>query len=249
MILDRLYDSRLNGLLRAAPGSADRLARQPAARSSGSAFQTKCLVYDMSTMHMRWRLASSTMLHVNPKVRGQHPRRLERRAGSPPLSSRWSSTNVEITDCQLGQLITGQLGFGGGVCHHRMPPRSGRETSARTSRALSVHQKVRTPYIGTHRASTETRAFSQPRLPWRRTRPSWSRCGVRAAFRTVLSTAAALSIDVLTLPTRRPRSDPTAVSSWLGPAARSFPRWVGAVRGGASIHHHRLIPMHFKVNI
>jgi hypothetical protein len=42
-------------------------------------------------MHMRWRLASSTMLHVNPKVRGQHPRRLERRAGSPPLSSRWSS--------------------------------------------------------------------------------------------------------------------------------------------------------------
>eukprot|EP00966_Prymnesium_polylepis_P096191 2228907-Prymnesium_polylepis.1 len=24
---------------------------------------------------------------------------------------------------------------------------------------------------------TETRAFSQPRLPWWRTRPSWSRCG------------------------------------------------------------------------
>ena len=114
-------------LLQAAPTDW----RQPAARSSGSAFQTKCLVYKMSTMHMRWRLASSTMLHVNPKVRGQHPRRLERRAGSPPLSSRWSSTNVEITDCQLGQLITGQLGFGGGVCHHRMPPRSGRETSAR----------------------------------------------------------------------------------------------------------------------
>eukprot|EP00966_Prymnesium_polylepis_P003179 72888-Prymnesium_polylepis.1 len=40
---------------------------------------------------------------------------------------------VEITDCQLGQLITGQLGLGGGVCHHRMPgPRSGREPSART---------------------------------------------------------------------------------------------------------------------
>ena len=36
-------------------------------------------------------------------------------------------------------------------------------------------------------------------LPWRRTRPSWSRCGVRAAFYTVLSTAAALSVDVLTL--------------------------------------------------
>ena len=118
-------------LLQAAPTDW----RQPAARSSGSAFQTKCLVYDMSTMHMRWRLASSTMLHVNPKVRGQHPRRLERRAGSPPLSSRWSSTNVEITDCQLGQLITGQLGFGGGVCHHRMPPRSGRETSARIDRS------------------------------------------------------------------------------------------------------------------
>ena len=118
-------------LLQAAPTDW----RQPAARSSGSAFQTKCLVYDMSTMHMRWRLASSTMLHVNPKVRGQHPRRLERRAGSPPLSSRWSSTNVEITDCQLGQLITGQLGFGGGVCHHQMPPRSGRETSARIDRS------------------------------------------------------------------------------------------------------------------
>eukprot|EP00966_Prymnesium_polylepis_P110929 2566055-Prymnesium_polylepis.2 len=44
------------------------------------------------------------MLHVNPKVRGLHPRLLERCAGSPPLSSRWSSssTNVEITDCQLG---------------------------------------------------------------------------------------------------------------------------------------------------
>ena len=118
--------------------------RQPAARSSGSAFQTKCLVYDMSTMHMRWRLASSTMLHVNPKVRGQHPRLLERRAGSPPLSSRWSSTNVEITDCQLGQLITGQLGFGGGVCHHRMPPRSGRETSARTVCAPKSPYPVRT---------------------------------------------------------------------------------------------------------
>ena len=67
-------------LLQAAPTDW----RQPAARSSGSAFQTKCLV---STIHMRWRLASSAMLHVNPKVRGQHPRRLERRAGSPPLSS------------------------------------------------------------------------------------------------------------------------------------------------------------------
>ena len=145
--VNRSKDPALGGtpseeLLQAAPTDW----RQPAARSSGSAFQTKCLVYDMSTMHMRWRLASSTMLHVNPKVRGQHPRRLERRAGSPPLSSRWSSTNVEITDCQLGQLITGQLGFGGGVCHHRMPPRSGRETSARTSRALSVHQNIRTPY-------------------------------------------------------------------------------------------------------
>ena len=120
--------------------------RQRAASSSGSAFQTKCLVYKMSTIHMRWRLASSTMLHVNPTVRGQHPRLLERRPGSPPLSSRWSSTNVEIAYCHLGQLITGQLGFGGGVCHHRMPPRSGRETSARTSRALSVHQNIRTPY-------------------------------------------------------------------------------------------------------
>jgi hypothetical protein len=49
----------------------------------------------------------------------------------PPLSSRGPSTNIEITDCQLGQLITGQLGIGGGVRHHRMPPRSGRETSAR----------------------------------------------------------------------------------------------------------------------
>ena len=52
-------------------------------------------------------------------------------------------------------------------------------------------------------------------VQWRRTRPSWSRCGVRAAFYTVLSTAAAFSVDVLTLPTRRPRSDPTAGSSCL----------------------------------
>ena len=52
-------------------------------------------------------------------------------------------------------------------------------------------------------------------LPWRRTRPSWSRCGVRAAFDTVLSTATAFSLDVLTLPTRRPRSDPTAGLRWL----------------------------------
>ena len=42
---------------------------------------------------------------------------------------------VEITDCQLGQLITGKSGFGGGICHRRMPPRSGRETSARIDRA------------------------------------------------------------------------------------------------------------------
>ena len=127
-------------LLQAAPTDW----RQPAARSSGSAFQTKCLVYDMSTMHMRWRLASSTMLHVNPKVRGQHSRLLERCAGSPPLSSRWSSTNVEITDCQLGQLITGKSGFGGGVCHRRMPPRSGRETSARIDRSPKHPYPVRT---------------------------------------------------------------------------------------------------------
>ena len=142
--VNRSKDPALGGipseeLLQAAPTDW----RQPAARSSGSAFQTKCLVYKMSTMHMRWRLASSTMLHVNPKVRGQHPRLLERRAGSPPLSSRWSSTNVEITDCQLGQLITGQLGIGGGVCHHRMPPRSGRETSARIDRAPKSPYPVR----------------------------------------------------------------------------------------------------------
>jgi hypothetical protein len=43
---------------------------------------------------------------------------------------------------------------------------------------------------------------------WRRMRPSWSRCGVRAAFDNVLSTAAASSVEALTLPTRRPRSDP-----------------------------------------
>eukprot|EP00966_Prymnesium_polylepis_P312274 7215740-Prymnesium_polylepis.1 len=42
------------------------------------------------------------MLHVNPKVRGQHPRLLERRPGSPLLSCRWSSTNVEIAYCQRG---------------------------------------------------------------------------------------------------------------------------------------------------
>jgi hypothetical protein len=52
-------------------------------------------------------------------------------------------------------------------------------------------------------------------LPWRWTRPSWSRCGVRAAFYSVLSTAAAFSVDVLTLPTRWPRSDSTAGSRWL----------------------------------
>ena len=143
--VNRSKDPALGGtpseeLLQAAPTDW----RQPAARSSGSAFQTKCLVYDMSTMHMRWRLASSTMLHVNPKVRGQHPRLLERYAGSPPLPliSRWSSTNVEITDCQLGQLITGKSGFGGGVataeCHLGV--------DGRRARALTVHQNIRDPY-------------------------------------------------------------------------------------------------------
>eukprot|EP00966_Prymnesium_polylepis_P147112 3398266-Prymnesium_polylepis.1 len=74
----------------------------------------------MSTMKIRWRLASLTMLIVNPTVRGQHPRWLERRAGSPPAPLCAEKqvvvvANVEITDCQLCQLIAGESGFGGGV--------------------------------------------------------------------------------------------------------------------------------------
>eukprot|EP00966_Prymnesium_polylepis_P243905 5641036-Prymnesium_polylepis.1 len=45
-----------------------------------------------------------------------------------------------------------------------------------------------------------------------------ARCGVRAAFDTVLLTATAFSVDVLTRPTRRPRSD-LARAGWSGGAA------------------------------
>ena len=126
--------------LRAAPGSADRLAA-----TGSQLLKERDADEELGVRDVR----DGDAVAAGELERAQ--RRLDAMATvcadsiiTPSPSSRWSSTNVEIRDCQLCHLIADQLGVGGGwVASATTECHLGADGSR--SREVCVHHKIRTP--------------------------------------------------------------------------------------------------------